>query len=57
MKFNALSLGFVAGAAIASPTPTTNENANVAQIAKRASITDVSRISGDLLKSRADNRS
>jgi hypothetical protein len=41
MKFNTLSLSFVAGAAIASPTPTTNENANVAQIAKRASITDV----------------
>lgn len=43
MKFNALSLGLVAGLAIAAPTPTTNEDAEVAHIAKRASITDVSR--------------
>jgi hypothetical protein len=42
MKFNALSLGLVAGLAVSSPTPTTNEDANVANIAKRATITDVS---------------
>jgi hypothetical protein len=40
MKFNALSLGLVAGLAMAAPTPTINEDANFAQVAKRASITD-----------------
>jgi len=41
MKFNSISLGLMAALATAAPTPTTDEVANFAEIAKRASITDV----------------
>lgn len=41
MKFSALSLGLMASAAIAAPTPTVDGPADIANVAKRASITDV----------------
>ncbi|KAH6669545.1 putative pectate lyase A [Halenospora varia] len=40
MKFSALSLGLMASAAIAAPTPTVDGPADIANVAKRASITD-----------------
>ncbi|TVY31471.1 putative pectate lyase A [Lachnellula subtilissima] len=41
MKFSTLSASLMATLALAAPTPTLNEVADIAQIAKRASITDV----------------
>ena len=44
MKFSTISASLMATLALAAPTPTVNEVADIAQIAKRASITDVSSI-------------
>ncbi|TVY24643.1 putative pectate lyase A [Lachnellula hyalina] len=41
MKFSTISASLMATLALAAPTPTVNEVADIAQIAKRASITDV----------------
>ncbi|TVY44626.1 putative pectate lyase A [Lachnellula cervina] len=41
MKFSTISAGLLATFALAAPTPTANEVADVAEIVKRASITDV----------------
>lgn len=40
MRFNAFSLGLVAGVALATPTPTIEKDANKANM-KRASVSDV----------------
>lgn len=44
MRFFAFSVALVAGISSAAPTPTIDESADIALIAKRASITDVSEL-------------